>query len=84
MWHWISSAFSTYVLHVQHGNGYQWWSGMGANFGEMTIIGVVISGYRRWRQHNTCHVENCNKLGHKHPGHGFPVCRNHYHEELKI
>lgn len=74
MTHWISTAWSTYVLHVEHNNGYQWWSGMGANFGELTIAGAVFGLYR----HHNCEEKGCWRFGRAHPDHGRAVCRRHY------
>lgn len=78
MVHWLQTAWSTYVLHVEHNNGYQWWSGFGANFGEITVIGAAIALLR----HHNCEQPGCWRLGHRHPDHGRPVCRKHYHHDL--
>jgi len=73
--HWLSTAFSTYVLHSQHGLGYQWASGPGANFGEIAIIGAAIGLYRRWN----CSAPRCWRHG-KHPtADGLHhLCRRHH------
>jgi hypothetical protein len=78
--HWFSTAFSTYVLHVEHGNGYQWWSGAGSDLGEVTLIGLVLAGLK----HRNCHEKGCWRLGHSHPEHGFPSCRKHYRRRLEV
>lgn len=74
MLHWISQAFSTYVLHTQHGNGYQWWSGPG---GDLAYIAFFVGFYK----HINCEHPGCWLPGHRHPEHGRPVCRKHYHHD---
>lgn len=75
MIHWLQTAFSTYVLHVEHGNGYQFWSGMGANFGEVTVIGAAVALVRHWN----CDAPWCPWRG-KHPtADGLHhLCRKHH------
>ena len=75
MLHWLSTAFSTYVLHSQHGNGYQWSSGPGANFGEVTVIGVAYGAFRRVN----CHQHRCWRIGRHHvDGSPYVVCGRHH------
>jgi hypothetical protein len=76
MLHWISQAFSTYVLHSMHGNGYQWHSGPGANFGELTTFAGLVAFLR----HKNCHQKRCWRIGHNHPEHGWPSCKRHYND----
>lgn len=84
MIHWLHTAFQTYILHTEHGNGYQWWSGAGSDLGYATIAVVLITHAALWyRQHN-CVEPGCRKLGHPHPNHGHPVCRRHYHPDHAI
>ena len=73
---WLSQAFSTYVLHPLHANGYQWWSGAGSDLGEATIIGAVIATAK----HHNCHHKGCWRPGHRHPEHGWPSCKHHWRE----
>jgi hypothetical protein len=50
---WIGQAISTYVLHVEHGNGYQWWSGFGGRtLGASAVLGLL------WHRYN-CHESGC-------------------------
>lgn len=61
--------------HPLAGPGYQFWSGIGSDIGEIAIVGGAIAIYRR---HN-CHVHRCWRLSwHAHPDHGHPVCRRHH------
>jgi hypothetical protein len=67
----------TQLLHPLTGNGYQFWSGIGSDAGELAILGGIIAIYRR---HN-CHIRRCWRLSwHVHPEHGHPVCRRHHPE----
>ena len=71
MIHWLSQAFSTYLLHPLHNNGYQWWSGAGSDLAYVTFLVAA------WR-HVNCEHPWCPLPGHRHPGHGRPVCRRHF------
>lgn len=73
MIHWVSVAFSTYILHPLTGNGYQWWSGAGS---DLAYVGVFLGAWR----HLNCEQPGCWRPGHRHPDHGRPVCRKHFHE----
>jgi hypothetical protein len=63
------------------GNGYQFWSGIGSDAGELTLItSIAAVAAMFWRHHN-CHVQGCWRLSwHPHPDHGHPVCRIHHPE----
>lgn len=65
-----------YLLHPLRGRGYLWWSGPGA---DLAYLGGVIGLLR----HVNCEQPWCLRPGHRHPGHGRPVCRKHYHDEVK-
>lgn len=67
-------ASLTYLLHPMNGKGYQFWSGIGSDFGELSILAAILAGYR----HRNCHVKGCWRLGHDDPEHGFPACRKHH------
>jgi hypothetical protein len=71
---------STWLLHVaglDNGSGrwYLWWSGAGADLGELAIIGGLATIVRR---HN-CEIHGCWRVG-RHPvdGTGYVVCRRHH------
>lgn len=77
MLHWLSMAFSTYVLHPMHGNGYQWHSGIGSDFGEVTLIGAAVAAYR----HINCAAPRCWRRGsHKTADGLHRLCRRHHPE----
>ncbi len=42
------------------------------------LVTGVAGIFRHWQ----CEKENCHKLGHRHPDHGRPVCRDHYHHDI--
>lgn len=74
----ISSLW--YLLHPLTGKGYQFWSGIGSDFGEVTILGGLLMIYRK----HECHLDTCHRPAwHPHPEHGHPVCRKHFPEEAK-
>lgn len=60
--------------HPLTGLGYQFWSGIGSDLGEITLLAAIIGLYR----HRNCHVSGCWRLGHQDPEHGFPACRHHH------
>jgi hypothetical protein len=73
------AALSTYLLHPLVGRGYQFWSGIGSDLGEVAIIGGVLAVVRR---HN-CHVKGCPKLIWRRTAAGDSVCRHHHPEGQK-
>lgn len=59
-------------LDPLHGDGYQFWSGIGAG-----VPGLVGASLLYWRHHN-CYEHGCWRVGHPHPDHGHrPVCHRH-------
>jgi hypothetical protein len=71
-----ATSLSWYWLwHPLSGPGYQWWSGLGSDLGQVTLIGLLIGA---WRQVN-CASSWCFRLG-KHAtadGH-HKLCRRHH------
>lgn len=45
-------------------------------------ITIVVAIFAWWR-HRTCAQPRCLRLGHAHPDHGRPVCRRHFHHDVK-
>jgi hypothetical protein len=73
--------FYTYFVHVLSGGGYQFWSGIGSDVGEVTLVGLVMV----WWRHHNCHVYRCWRLSwHPHPDHKHPVYRHHHPDYKKI
>jgi hypothetical protein len=63
-------------FHPLGGTGCQFWSGIGSDIGEITLIGALIAV---WSKHN-CHVHRCWRLS-WHPSEkygGHVVCRHHH------
>jgi hypothetical protein len=56
-------------------NGYNFWSGIGSDIGEVAIIGGLITIVR----HLNCHAKGCYRLGgHLVPGTPYKTCRKHH------
>jgi hypothetical protein len=75
----VLAAFASFwthdIFHPLSGPGYQFWSGAGSDLSELTLLGLLIGG---WRAVN-CHVPHCLRLG-RHPtadGH-YKLCRKHH------
>jgi len=76
--YWLSGETSWPYFHPLGGLGYQFWSGIGSDIGEITLLGALIAV---WSKHN-CHVHRCWRLS-WHPSKkygGHVVCR-HHHED---
>ena len=58
--------------------GYEFWSGIGSDVSEVTLLGLALGAYK----HINCEQPHCWRPGHRHPDHGRPVCRKHYHCDL--
>ena len=71
MLQWFLTAVRTYLLHSEHGNGYQWWSGPGSDLGYATIAYALI------RKHN-CYEPRCPFIGHRLASDGHHYCRRHH------
>jgi hypothetical protein len=74
----LASAIDSPYSHPLGGLGYQFWSGIGSDIGEVTIIGALFAV---WSNHN-CHIHRCWRLS-WHPSKkygGHVVCR-HHHED---
>lgn len=68
-----------WLFHPLSGLGYQFWSGIGSDIGEVTIVAGL---WMIWRKHE-CHVEGCHRPSwHVHPDHGHPVCKKHHPERV--
>jgi hypothetical protein len=58
------------LFHPLTGNGYQFWSGIGAGSPIIAVAGGYI-------HHKNCIEHGCWRVGHASPEHGHPVCRRH-------
>ena len=82
-WFWHPLGYCTgSAVAVRDCKGYNFHSGIGANFGELpTFAAVVTLTITMWHQRN-CHHPGCLRLcWHTHPVSGHPVCKKHYSEE---
>lgn len=72
---WIHRLAIWAGLENAGGPVYSFWSGIGSDIGELTLVGLAIGLFR---QHN-CHVKGCFRVA-KHPVEGTPykVCRKHH------
>ncbi|MHB8691766.1 MAG: hypothetical protein ACYDHH_11005 [Solirubrobacteraceae bacterium] len=69
------------IFHMQtpfdvlHGDGYNFWSGIGSDFGEVTIIIAVLA----WWRHHNCQVKGCWRIHlHLPTAGGHLVCKRHH------
>lgn len=60
-------------LDPLHGDGYNFWSGIGSDLGELAIVTGLVA----WWRHRNCYVKGCWHKGHADPEHGHPVCEKH-------
>ncbi len=67
------------ILHPLSGNGYQFWSGIGSDFSELSILVALILLVK----HHNCHVVGCKRLGHHDPEAGAPACWEHHSQGHK-
>lgn len=76
MQHIVYASFWLHDLwHPLVGRGYQFWSGIGSDFAELTLVGALIAAWR----HINCHVPRCLRRGH-YPIDGTPykTCAKHH------
>lgn len=64
---------SWWFFHPLSGLGYQFWSGIGSDLSEITLLGMVAG----WWFHHNCHERGCWKIGHPDQT-GKVVCRRHH------
>lgn len=58
MIHWLSQGFSTYILHSQHGNGYQFGSGGPGPLWIAQLVAYTVVVYHVVLGHN-CYEHGC-------------------------
>jgi hypothetical protein len=80
-WYW--HPLGSYAAQIATGRGYQFWSGVGSDLGELTLVTgllVVIAGL--WH-HHCCEVQGCYRLQWKKTAAGDVVCKTHHPEDPK-
>jgi hypothetical protein len=73
-WHWVVHFFGLdYGAGYGHVILYNFWSGVGSDVSEITLVGL---GYGLWRKH-ACHTRHCWRIG-RHMVDGTPWCNKHH------
>jgi hypothetical protein len=73
-----------WLFHPLTGNGYQFWSGIGSDFGEATLVVAIASVGLGLYRHHSCHVDGCKLVGHMDPEVHAPACpKHHSHGHLR-
>lgn len=73
LWQWVITVGG--VRPSSSPNWYNFWSGIGSDFGELTIFAAVMGLYHK---HN-CHVTGCWRIGkYKVAGSHYVVCKVHH------
>lgn len=63
------------IFHPLWGVGYQFWSGIGSDFGELTLLTAMVVAFRRVN----CHVKGCPRIGKYHVDNTpYKVCALHH------
>jgi hypothetical protein len=80
---WLVASLPAWVWHPLVGKGYQLWSGIASDVGEITLPVTLIAGaltLRSWlHQHFECHKDTCHKLGFHHvEGTPYRTCWSHH------
>lgn len=73
MIHLIASVSWLLPWHSLYGDTYQFWSGVGSDLGELTLIGAMIVAYRKIE----CHRSGCHRIGRFTHGH-LKLCHRHH------
>ena len=74
-----------WAWNPMHGAGYQFWSGIGSDLGELTIVAAIATPAIMFYRRNNCHVKRCWRLQwHRHPETGHPVCHHHHPHDAAL
>jgi hypothetical protein len=65
------------IWHPLHHAGYQFWSGIGSDLGELTLITTMVALFATVYRHLECHKTGCHRLGRFQHGH-WRLCRIHH------
>lgn len=65
-----------HVLGLDDASGrwYLWWSGAGADLGELAVVGSLFGLYRK----HACEIHHCPRLGRHATNAGHRLCRRHH------
>ena len=64
--------------HPLEGLGYQFWSGIGSDFGEATLVASVVAMALMVWHHINCHEHRCLRLAWHKDKDGHPICKVHH------
>lgn len=64
------------LTHPLEGFGYQFWSGIGSDFGELTLLTALVV----FLYHRNCHEHGCWRLSWHPDADGHPACKRHHVE----
>jgi hypothetical protein len=60
--HWLAVHTGTAIPNGAYNDYYNFWSGIGSDFGELTLVSAfVVSGYTLYRAHE-CQSKDCHRL----------------------
>jgi hypothetical protein len=80
LWHPLGQCAGAHAEYIRC-RSYNFWSGIGSDLGELTLITGLLLALWRTHKHLECHVEapkNCHRWGHLVPGTGHRACRAHH------
>ena len=76
-WPWaLHHVFQETGSNSSSSRAYNFWSGFGSDFGEVVLIGGLITLVR----HHNCHVKGCWALGRPVAGTPYVACHDHHPE----
>lgn len=75
-WHWVE--IHTGVARGGPDPYYNFWSGIGSDFGEYVIAASLITGIVSAYRHHNCHVSGCPRLGKPVAGTPYLACHIHH------
>ena len=78
--HWAAVHSGTDIPNGQYSVYYNFWSGIGSDLGEITLVTGLILGILGFYKHHNCHVEKCRRLGRPVPGTPMVACWEHHPE----
>lgn len=77
LWHPLGQCVHATQAELIRCRSYNFWSGIGSDFGEILLLGIFITMYR----HFVCHVNAphyCFRFGHPVPSTSFRACKRHH------
>lgn len=79
LWRPLAEGSGSTCSTVNHtGCGYAFWSGVGSDIGEITLVTALVATMLGLYRHHNCHVAGCHAVGHIDPNVAAPACRKHH------